>query len=541
MTMTDYRASRRDDKRLEHDLQLQLQQQLADAQLAQTKLDIEAQAVEREQNRKDENAKAERDLNAATAKEEARQAKLQVQLDAKEKADKARRVEKAKAKKERREHRITFVRSVPGWVAEHLDLAAALAVMACSIVPALISQATTLNHMGLDLVMVVLLPVMLECSAWAATAAEAKALKANRAAWPYRIAAWLFALLAASINWQTGLSVGGRGENVRAAMVLAASSIVPVALWQLIQIGRHREAKAAQRVERKRLRNERRDRRARGRQYPEVWKCALRLRAIAGHGELTEQQAWVAAYAVFQGVSELTPELMVLLSAEMLGTHVRSKELIAAIFEDLERARKELLRVSGNTTDGESETVSAKALDMDVEESVYVSAGESVNPPTWVAEQSATGLLDRFGRPLFQTVSPQINPFVPAPTTAPAREPERTPVRSPRTRKEPAGRNLSEGAKKAASVSAKNTNPNENRALDEWIADSIRTSADGSTPGYGAVRAEAMRRRAEANDALPARRRAKILPEPSKTWVYERIAAGKKLAANGGLHVVRSA
>jgi hypothetical protein len=240
---------------------------------------------------------------------------------------------------------------------------------------------------------------------------------------------------------------------------------------------------------------------------------------------------------VFQGTSELTPELMVLLSAEMLGTHVQSMDRVAAIFEDLQRARAELLRVSGSTTVGESETASAKTPETAAEESVYASAGGSVNPPTQAVEQSATGLLDRFGQPLFQTVSPQINPFVPAPTTAPAREPARTPVRPARTRKAPAGRNLSEGAKRAASVSAKNISPDEKRTLDEWVADRLRNGE----PVTGAiVLAESMRLRTEANNALPARRRAKIVGEPAKTWIYDRINAGKKLAAAGGLHVVRT-
>jgi hypothetical protein len=536
LTITDYRASRREDERAQREQDRADRRLAEEARLDRERLAQETEDRRREQDRRDRQAKAEQDRKAAELKEQQRLVRVQAERDAKEKADKIRRAEKAKARKERRERRIVFVRSVPGWIAEHLDLAAALAVMACSIVPALISQATMLNSLGLDLVLVVLLPVMLECSAWAATAAEAKALKGNRVAWPYRIAAWAFALLAASINWQSGLRMGG-GHDDRIAMVLAASSIVPVGLWQLIQIGRHREAKALQRVERKRLRNERRDRRARGRQYPEVWKCALRLRAIAGHGELTEQQAWTAAYAVFQGVSELTPELMVLLSAEMLGTHVTALERVAAIFEDLQRARAELLRVSDSTAVGESETVSAKTPDAAREASVYVSAEGGVNPPTQAVERSATGLLDRFGRPLFQTVSPQINPFVPAPTTAPARELARTPVRTPRTRREPAGRNLSEGAKKAASVSAKTASPEEKRSLDEWVADRVR---NGELVTGAVVLAETMKRRTEANDALPQRRRAKIVVDPGKTWIYDRINAGKKLAAAGGLHVVRT-
>ena len=543
MSVTDYRASRRDDKRLEHELALGSQQQLLQAQLAVAQVEIQAKAAERQADRDDAKVKAEAALALKTLEATNQRNKDREAREAKEKADKIRKADRARARKERQQRRATFVRSVPGWVSEHLDLAAALAVMACSIVPALISQATTLNHMGLDLVMVVLLPVMLECSAWAATAAEAKALKANRAAWPYRIAAWLFALLAASINWQTGLSVGGRGNNVRAAMVLAASSIVPVALWQLIQIGRHREAKALQRAERKRLANERRDRRERGKKYPEVWDCAMRLRAIAGHDALTEQKAWLAAYAVFEGAGEdaLPPELMVLLSAEMLGIRVQAEELLAVILADYHRARAERLKVTDAGALQTAPEASAPTGETDREPSVYVSADGAVNPPTRDAGEPVSGLLDRFGNPLYRTVSPQINPFVPppAPTTAPA--PARTPARTPRTRVEPAGRNLSEGAKKAAAQTAKTFDPDESRVLDQWVADQIRASKDGAVPSWKAVLAESMRLRTKANEQLPQRRRAKTVQPPSRTWVYERIAAGKKIAANGGLHVVRSA
>jgi len=538
MSVTDYRASRREDERAQREQDREDRRLAEEARLDRERLAQEAEDRRREQDRRDREAKAEQDRKAAEAKEQQRLVREQAEREAREKAGRARRAERTKARRERRERRVALVRSVPGWIGEHLDLAAALAVMACSIVPALISQATMLSSMGLELVLVVLLPVMLECSAWAATAAEAKALKNNRPAWPYRVAAWMFAGLAASINWQSGLRMGG-GHDVRAAMVLAASSVVPVALWQLIQIGRHREAKALQRAERKRLRNERRDRRKRADLYPQVWDCALRLRAIAGHEQLTEQKAWIAAYAVFEGAGDdaLPPDLMVLLSAEMLGIRVQAEERLALILADYQRARAERLRASGDDAPEESDNPSAKTPGAGAGESVDVSAEGAVNPPTWGGEKSATGLLDRFGRPLFQTVSPQISTFVPAPTTARAPEPARTPVRAPRTRKDPAGRNLSEGAKKAASVSAKTASPDEKRTLDEWVADRLR---NGETVTGPIVLAETMRLRKLANDALPQRRRAKILVDPGRTWVYDRIVAGRKLAANGGLHVVRA-
>ena len=86
-------------------------------------------------------------------------------------------------------------------------------------------------------------------------------------------------------------------------------------------------------------------------------------------------------------------------------------------------------------------------------------------------------------------------------------------------------------------MSAKTASPDEKRTLDEWVADRLR---NGETVTGPIVLAETMRLRKLANDALPQRRRAKILVDPGRTWVYDRIVAGRKLAANGGLHVVRA-
>lgn len=537
MSVTDYRTSRREDEAERRRQDREDRRAEDDARLERERLAQEAQDRRREQDREDRRERAQQELAAQQAREQQRMAERQAERDAKERADKVRRAEKARARKERRERRNQMVRSAPGWISEHLDISATVAVMACSIVPALISQSLTLHRMGLDIVLVLMIPVMLECSAWASNAAEAKALKEGRAAWPYRLMGWVFALFAGSVNYHTGLQIGGHGDNVVAGAILAATSLVPLGLYQMIQLGRHREAKARLKAERTRRRHESEDEKRRTKLYPKVWDAAVRLRAIAGHDHLSMQQAWTAAWAVFEGAGEALPaDVLALLSAEMLGIRVDAEERLALILADYHRARAARLKASSEPSDG----VAASASEESPEESVYVSAGEGVNPPTRTVERRETGLVDRHGSPLFVTVSPQINPFVPTsartPEPAPAQTPERPRADRPRTRREPAGRALSEGAKKAASVSAKAASADENRAIEEWVAEQIRTGGEVSKD---TVEAATLKLRTDANNALPPRKRAKIISKPGRTWIYDRINAGTKLATNGGLHIVR--
>ncbi|MGW1088421.1 hypothetical protein ACWD4L_19370 [Streptomyces sp. NPDC002596] len=76
---------------------------------------------------------------------------------------------------------------------------------------------------------------MLELGAWAATAGEARVLREHRRVAPYRVAVWSFAALAAAVNACHGSHDYGPADSI----VLAASSIAPVALWHMVMAGRH--------------------------------------------------------------------------------------------------------------------------------------------------------------------------------------------------------------------------------------------------------------------------------------------------------------
>ncbi|BBG20681.1 hypothetical protein RVR_P158 (plasmid) [Actinacidiphila reveromycinica] len=517
-TTMSYREQQRADRAAEREQAREDARVRAEAEADLRRLDIEAEAKRREADRLDAAARAE----AARAAEElkARQdtERREQQRLAKLAADKERAKAKAKARAERRERRAAAVKAVPAWLAEHLDLAAALVVMGCSIIPALISQAASLSDTGITSSMgwaggllVALLPVMLECSAWAATAGEAKAMKSRRSPWPYRIAVYVFASLAAWINWQHGQNVGGDQYGTLLGSVLAASSVVPIAVWQLVQVGRHREFKDEMRRARQHDRDVKATREARQKELPEVWATAVQLRAIAGHHNLTDEDAWHAAYAVHEGAGDdvLDPKLLVLLSTELIGLRADAEDRLALVLADLSAARGRRLEAS------------AGLFKKDSEGSVNGAAKGSATPPTPVARRVQTGLLDSLGRPLYQTVSPQINPSIPPSAhtseTAPARTRGTTPAPARKARAKKPARTLSSGARKAAAHTARTSSPEERVTLDAWLADEFR---DGRGHTWQDVRDKTLALREEAG--------IKGTQDPSRSWCYARIAAAQK-------------
>jgi hypothetical protein len=518
MTTTDFRTVRREqdreDRRVADAARLERERLAADQQMEIRRLALEATEKQREQDRLDQAQKAK---ERAEREERKRAADLQ----AKTQRDR----EKTRRRKERRERRSAAVKAAPKWVAEHLDLAAALVVMACSIIPALFSQSASLSDTGITASMgwkgsllVALLPVMLECSAWAATAGEAKALAQGRSPWAYRVAVYVFAGLAAWINWQHGHNAGGAKYGLLLGSVLAASSVIPIAVWQLVQVGRHREVKAKLRAERIARREARRTNRDRRKLYPDIWHTAKQLRAIAGRERLSMEEAWHGAYAVHEGAGPeaLPNDLMVLLSAELLGLRAEAEKGLADVLGKLKEARALRLKVSGAA----AENVPTRTAESVHKASVKVSADGGVIPPTHPANRS----LHRAAQRVRETASAQAAPSVPM--SAPAREDKPARTRKPRPPRPE--RTLSEGAKKAARetalASATDAAAAEKKALEDWAADELR--ADRKVT-WQAVQAETLRRRKETD---------KKAVQPSRSWSYDRLNAAKK---STGLHLVQ--
>lgn len=531
-SLADFRTERRQDqeqqarqarenKALDVDLELRKEESQFERQMRLRAQELEAERLKAEEARKD---KAQRDAAELAKKQAAEAAKLQ--------REKERRKEQERLRKLRRERWQRRIDAAPKWVAEHLDLSAALAVMACSIVPALISQASSLNDTGIvesmgwaGGLLVALLPFMLECSAWAATAGEAKAMKQGRSPWPYRIAVYSFAGLASWVNYLHGRNVGGDRYGVLLGSVLAASSIIPILVWQLVQLGRHIEYRERLRAEQRRRRDAKATRRTRKSDLPLVWNAAKRLRAVAGYERLSEEDAWMVAYTVFEGAGSevLSEEILALLSAEMLGDLVEAEGRRTAVLEALAEVRFERRRLAEVLAQKASEEGAEKGS----EESVKESAGQSATLPVRVFEASSSGLVTLSEKTQLRTVSPQINPSVPASArtseSAPARTGGTTPARTRRERAKGAVQKLSPGARKAASVSAKSYSANENADIEEWVRGEL---AAGRKVGFKEVADETEKRRQEN---LP-KKKAAELGRPSKTWVYTRIGNAKNPA-----------
>ncbi|MBL1086795.1 hypothetical protein JK359_33355 [Streptomyces actinomycinicus] len=528
-SLADFRTERRQDqelqarqarenKALDVDLELRKEESQFERQMRLRAQELEAERLKAEEARKD---KAQKDAAELAKKQAAEAAKLQ--------REKERRKERERDRRLRRERWQQRLDAAPKWLAEHLDLSAALAVMACSIVPALISQASSLSDTGIVDAMgwaggllVALLPFMLECSAWAATAGEAKAMKQGRSPWPYRIAVYAFAGLASWVNYLHGRNVGGDRYGVLLGSVPAASSIIPILVWQLVQLGRHIEYRERLRAERNRRRDARATRKTRRKDLPKVWDAAKRLRAIAGFERLSEEDAWTVAYTVFEGAGSeaLSDEILALLSAEMLGDLVEAEGRRTVVLEALAEVRFERRRLSETL----ARRASTEGSEKDAEESVKESAEQSATLPVRVFEASSSGLVTVSEKPRLRTVSPQINQSVPASArtseSAPARTRETTRPRTRKARTASAVRNLSPGARKAASVSAKAYNANENADIEEWIRGEL---AAGRKVGFKEVADETEKRR-QAN--LP-KKKAAELGRPSKTWAYTRISEAK--------------
>lgn len=314
-----YRDDRRADQAAAAEQARKREELLLDKQL-------EAQRLAAEQKREDDRAAAERKRQDAEAK-----------------AERERRatIEKNRLKKQAKSARQAGRRKAVLWVRDNGDVAAVLAVMACGMIPALVSQFGSLRTMGMNLLLAGLLPFLLELGAWAATAGEAKALREGRNPAPYRIAVWSFTLLAATVNSLHGWKQYG---GLSGALVLAASSIAPVALWHMVMAGRHskKAKRTREQIAADKRRQEEKKARAkhlkdRRRHHPKVAQEADRLMSAATFGELDAEQAFAAAWRIIHGTEPgMTPELYQLATASRLK--------VGAAFEVTEERRPDLIR-----------------------------------------------------------------------------------------------------------------------------------------------------------------------------------------------------
>jgi hypothetical protein len=285
-----------------------------------------------------EAARAERDRIAAEAKAE------QKRLDAEAEAERQRRAviekrrqeladkrqaeaEKAARKAARAAKRARRLR----WLKAHPADLFVVFVMVASIVPAVISQVLALTGAGVFVAMAALLAAMLEGSAWAVTLMAKQAEEAGRPAGKFRVAGWVFASIAAAVNFWHGAEQ--YADHLWVAPVLAGSSLVAYFVWDLKQHGSDGATRA-----------EKREAKARGKHaakrrslHKDVAKEADRLIAALPFGQLTEEAAFEAAWRIRHGAE---PGMT---AATYAATTAARVELGAA-FQLGEDVRPELLR-----------------------------------------------------------------------------------------------------------------------------------------------------------------------------------------------------
>jgi hypothetical protein len=230
--------------------------------------------------------------------------------------------ERAELNRARRRERRTQVRRR---LAGEGDTLAALAVMACSIVPAVYYQVTALAAVpGLPTPIALALAVMLEAGAWVATIAGERARREARPVGRFRAAMWGCAALAAGVNFAHAPATPFHWL----AVVLAAASFGGVGFWELRGMGRHghaartREQRAAERARRAHERG----RRAMG----EVWKRYEQILTAHPFGALDTETAWQNAWLDVHGAE-------VAVTAEVLRTRLAAADAIGGVLAAADR------------------------------------------------------------------------------------------------------------------------------------------------------------------------------------------------------------
>lgn len=269
----------------------------------------------------------ERRLDRAEERRQDREdAKLQADQDRQERAEaeqrrRRERTESRRAKEQARAARAARWASRVRWARDNGDVAAVQLVMAASMVPALAGQEASLRRMGENLVFASLLAMMLELATWAATAGEARALRQNRNATPFRIAVWVFALVAGSVNYLNGVAE----HSATLGLVRAMSSIAPVALWHVVMASRHSAKARRTKAERRAARAAEKHASQRSKHHKDVHAVFERVMSAAAYGSLSAEQAWQIAWEYVHGVK--VPGVTADLMAGQLKAKARLDEL----------------------------------------------------------------------------------------------------------------------------------------------------------------------------------------------------------------------
>lgn len=291
---TDWRAAARADKAAEREQaradRAARDQARLDREELQQRTALEGARLEAEQRRADQAAEREQ------------QRKDDEERRRREAADRRQREQEQQRRREQRAGRQAQRRA---WLKANAALPFVVLVMVCSVVPAVLSQVGALTGAGVEVALAALLAVMLEGAAWAITfmgkAAESRGASPKK----YRIGTWVAASLAAVVNFLHGLQQYAAHPWV--AVVLAASSLLAVWVWDLYTHHSAGRTKAEKKADAKRAAHAK----ARRKLHPDVVALADSIRAAAHFGTVTEDHAFERAWLALYGTTDLgtTPEI----------------------------------------------------------------------------------------------------------------------------------------------------------------------------------------------------------------------------------------
>lgn len=249
------------------------------AEREQDRLDRQA---EREQNRVD--AQARLDLKAKQRREELAEAKR-------------RKAERAKKWADRRT-------AVTTWLDTDADTAMVLPIMAVGMAAAITFQVDALTEAGFGRIfggLPLMVALVLELGAAAATVMTVRAAKDGRPTGPFRVAMWTCALVAAAINAAHGWTMEIDGERLYwPAAVLFIVSLAGTGYWEMRSIGRHGTSR---RTKEERAKDKARAKHAKDRNatYQDVAARAREIVLANPFGKVTAEEAWADAWADIKG------------------------------------------------------------------------------------------------------------------------------------------------------------------------------------------------------------------------------------------------
>lgn len=257
-------------------------------------------------NQKRQNKAADREQDRLDRQAEREQARVdaQARLDLKAKQ---RREELAEAKRRKTERAKKWAdrrAAVTGWLDTDADTAMVLPIMAVGMVAAITFQVDALTDAGFGRIfggLPLMVALVLELGAAAATVMTVRAAKDGRPTGPFRVAMWACALIAAGINAAHGWTMEIDGERLYwPAAVLFIVSLAGTGYWEMRSIGRHGTSR---RTKEERAKGKARAKHAKNREktYQDVAARAREIVLAHPFEKVTAEQAWADAWMDVKG------------------------------------------------------------------------------------------------------------------------------------------------------------------------------------------------------------------------------------------------